>query len=211
MADSTEEISCMDIILRRSTLLVPGSMADSTEEIPCMDIILRRSALLVPGSMADSTEEIPCMDIILRRSALLVPGSMADSTEEIPCMDIILRRSALLVPGSMADSNEEIFLRLWRYATPESRDWLIAPQNWPECSQRQHNRINNRIQAHSATDLVECSQRQHNRINNRIHAHSATAHSATHLAGVLTAPQLIAPHICCGAVPNFIGYIIQIK
>ncbi|KAG8309868.1 hypothetical protein J6590_075028 [Homalodisca vitripennis] len=64
--------------------------------------------------------------------------------------------------------------------------------------------------AHSATDLVECSQRQHNRINNRIHAHSATAHSATghsatHLAGVLTAPQLIvpqltAPHICCGAV-----------
>ncbi|KAG8280362.1 hypothetical protein J6590_083556 [Homalodisca vitripennis] len=54
--------------------------------------------------------------------------------------------------------------------------------------------------AHSATDLVECSQRQHNRINNRIHAHSATAHSATghiatDLAGVLTAPQLIAPHI----------------
>ncbi|KAG8305048.1 hypothetical protein J6590_078982 [Homalodisca vitripennis] len=80
-----------------------------------------------------------------------------------------------------------------------------APQNWPDCSQRQHNRINNRIQAHSATDLVECSQRQHNRINNRIHAHSATAHSATghsatHLAGVLTAPQLIAPHICCGAM-----------
>ncbi|KAG8268208.1 hypothetical protein J6590_033562 [Homalodisca vitripennis] len=66
------------------------------------------------------------------------------------------------------------------------------------------------LTAHSATDLVECSQRQHNRINNRIHAHSATAHSATghsatHLAGVLTAPQLIvpqltAPHICCGAV-----------
>ncbi|KAG8245379.1 hypothetical protein J6590_107523, partial [Homalodisca vitripennis] len=56
---------------------------------------------------------------------------------------------------------------------------LIAPQIWPECSQRQHNRINNRIQSHSATDLVECSQRQHNRINNRIHAHSATAHSAT--------------------------------
>ncbi|KAG8285627.1 hypothetical protein J6590_076471 [Homalodisca vitripennis] len=47
----------------------------------------------------------------------------------------------------------------------ESREWLIAPHNWPECSQRQHNRINNRIQ---------CSQRQHNRINNRIHAHSAT-------------------------------------
>ncbi|KAG8268209.1 hypothetical protein J6590_033563 [Homalodisca vitripennis] len=42
--------------------------------------------------------------------------------------------------------------------------------------------------AHSATDLVECSQRQHNRINNRIHAHSATAHSVTDLAGVLTAP-----------------------
>ncbi|KAG8316552.1 hypothetical protein J6590_048719 [Homalodisca vitripennis] len=64
--------------------------------------------------------------------------------------------------------------------------------------------------AHSATDLVERSQRQHNRINNRIHAHiatahSATGHSATDLAGVLTAPQLtapqlIAPHICCGAV-----------
>ncbi|KAG8293970.1 hypothetical protein J6590_003137 [Homalodisca vitripennis] len=63
--------------------------------------------------------------------------------------------------------------------------------------------------AHSATDLVERSQRQHNRINNRIHAHiatahSATGHSATDLAGVLTAPQLtapqlIAPHICCGA------------
>ncbi|KAG8279131.1 hypothetical protein J6590_003938 [Homalodisca vitripennis] len=28
--------------------------------------------------------------------------------------------------------------------------------------------------AHSATELVECSQRQHNRINNRIHAHSTT-------------------------------------
>ncbi|KAG8311649.1 hypothetical protein J6590_038674 [Homalodisca vitripennis] len=64
--------------------------------------------------------------------------------------------------------------------------------------------------AHSATNLVECSQRQHNRINNRIHVHSATAHSATghsatDLAGVLTAPQLIAPqltapHICCGAL-----------
>ncbi|KAG8254450.1 hypothetical protein J6590_008903 [Homalodisca vitripennis] len=89
-------------------LLVPGSMADSTEEIPCMDIILRRSALLVPGSMADSTEEISCMDITFWRSALLVPGSMADSTEEISCMDIIFRRSALLVPGSMADSTEEI-------------------------------------------------------------------------------------------------------
>ncbi|KAG8293842.1 hypothetical protein J6590_007508 [Homalodisca vitripennis] len=100
---------------------------------------------------------------------------------------------------------------------------LIAPQIWPECSQRQHNRINNRVHAHiatahsatahSATDLVECSQRQHNRINNRIHAHSATAHSATghsatDLAGVLTAPQLIAPqltapHICCGATIQF--------
>ncbi|KAG8252289.1 hypothetical protein J6590_060581 [Homalodisca vitripennis] len=55
-----------------------------------------------------------------------------------------------------------------------------------ECSQRQHNRINNWIRAHSATahsatDLVECSQRQHNLINNRIHAHSATAHSANRL------------------------------
>ncbi|KAG8253320.1 hypothetical protein J6590_036842 [Homalodisca vitripennis] len=87
---------------------------------------------------------------------------------------------------------------------------LIAPQIWPECLQRQHNRINNRVHAHiatahsatahSATDLVEYSQRQHNRINNRIHDHSATAHSATghsakDLAGVLTAPQLIAPQI----------------
>ncbi|KAG8309869.1 hypothetical protein J6590_075029 [Homalodisca vitripennis] len=103
--------------------------------------------------------------------------------------------------------------------TSDSRDYhrrlpkppqLIAPQIWPECSQRQHNRINNRVHAHiatahsatahSATDLVECSQRQHNRINNRIHANSATAHSATghsakDLAGVLTAPQLIAPQI----------------
>ncbi|KAG8251054.1 hypothetical protein J6590_088812 [Homalodisca vitripennis] len=55
-----------------------------------------------------------------------------------------------------------------------------------KCSQRQHNRINNRIHAysataHSATDLFECSQRQHNRINNRIHAYSVTAHSATDL------------------------------
>ncbi|KAG8321401.1 hypothetical protein J6590_047694 [Homalodisca vitripennis] len=71
---------------------------------------------------------------------------------------------------------------------------LTAPQR--ECAHS--------ATTHSATDLVECSQRQHNRINNRIHAHSATGHSATHLAGVLTAPQLIAPqliapHICCGA------------
>ncbi|KAG8299803.1 hypothetical protein J6590_092112 [Homalodisca vitripennis] len=330
----TEEISCMDIIFRRSALLVPGSMADSTEEIPCMDIILRRSALLVPGSMADSTEEIPCMDIILRPmkkfscedivlpkvpdifpekldfavyltyvqldlskfcqgvvsvlkqdwgvvegdpKSLHSPGTSSpvtsSSESKVPggeyldevhafllrklcrwaqaittysavtgCNSIGLRSTRKttnkipnefsttrlplewrplkilsLVPRVNVPANLFIIfsfngkassaknMRLWRYATPESRDWLIAPQNWPECSQRQHNRINNRIQAHSATDLVECSQRQHNRINNRIHAHSATAHSATghsatHLAGVLTAPQLIAPHICCGAV-----------
>ncbi|KAG8249331.1 hypothetical protein J6590_022316 [Homalodisca vitripennis] len=55
-----------------------------------------------------------------------------------------------------------------------------------KCSQRQHNRINNRIHAHSATahsatELAKCSKHQHNLINNRIHAHSATAHSATEL------------------------------
>ncbi|KAG8240573.1 hypothetical protein J6590_105743 [Homalodisca vitripennis] len=130
MADSSREIPRLDTILRRSALLVPGSMADSSGEIPRLDTILRRSALLIPGSMADSSREIPRLDTIHRRSALLVPGSMADSSREIPRLDTIHRRSALLVPGSMADSSREIP----RLDTIHRRSALLVPGSMADSS-----------------------------------------------------------------------------
>ncbi|KAG8291099.1 hypothetical protein J6590_068943 [Homalodisca vitripennis] len=88
-------------------------MAENSREIPRLDTILRRSALLIPGSMADSSREVPRLDTILRRTALLIPGSMADSSVEIYCA-VSLMMSIVVCPID-AFHKEEAFFMLTDY------------------------------------------------------------------------------------------------